>query len=270
MQSWLEKTERELLILGYSSRTIKNYLRCIRAYLRFIRDNARENKEEAIRDFLLSLKERGLSAQSMNLNLAAVKFFYYKILKVDDKINVRTSKRRKKLPVVLSVQEIERIVACVANRQHRLMIELAYGSGLRVGEVVSLQVRDFDLDKLCIHVKNAKGGKDRVTVLSEVLKHDLRPFLCEKQGVDLVFVNNRGGKYSTRTLQAVFGVALQKSGIKKDASFHSLRHSFATHLLELGTDVRYVQTLLGHQSIRTTQHYTQVTSLALQGIKSPL
>lgn len=269
MQLLLDKTKRELVIRGYSQKTVKSYLGYIKAYLNYVNKNKKESKEEAIKDFLLDLRNRGLSSQTINLSLNAVKFFYREILKVPEKIDIKFAKRSSKIPVVLSHKEIQKIIDCIKNRQHRLMIELAYSAGLRISEVINLRVRDVDLEELVIHIKGAKGKKDRISVISELIRHDLRDFLCGKQGGELVFLSNRGEKYSTRAIQNVFEQALKRADIKKQATFHSLRHSFATHLLEQGTDVRYVQALLGHQNIRTTQIYTKVTNPILKNIKSP-
>jgi site-specific recombinase XerD len=150
------------------------------------------------------------------------------------------------------------------------MISLGYACGMRVSEVVKLKVFDLDLDELIVHIKAAKGKKDRISVLAGSLLDDLRNIIADKNSNDYVFASNRGGKLTTTSLQKMFRKSLGIAKIKKPATFHSLRHSFATHLLENGTDVRYVQELLGHSNIRTTQIYTQVTNPKLKNIKSPL
>ena len=146
---------------------------------------------------------------------------------------------------------------------------MVYGAGLRVSEVIDLRVKDIDFEELTLHIKQAKGKKDRITVFPEKLKASIQNSITGKDRDDFVFSSERGGKLTTRTAQKVFGNSLGKAGIKKEATFHSLRHSFATHLLENGVDIRYVQELLGHQNIRTTQRYTQVTNPKLKNIKSP-
>ncbi|MBD3280221.1 tyrosine-type recombinase/integrase [Candidatus Dojkabacteria bacterium] len=147
---------------------------------------------------------------------------------------------------------------------------MAYGAGLRVSEVVNLKVRYINLENLVLHVKSCKGNKDRITIFFENIKESLNKVISAKDKDEYVFSSERDGKLTTRTAQKIFANALKKTGIKKDASFHSFRHSFATHLLENGTDIRYVQELLGHANIRTTQRYTQVTNPQLRNIKSPL
>lgn len=149
-------------------------------------------------------------------------------------------------------------------------MEIAYGAGLRVSEVRDLRIRDIDFDQMFIHLKLAKGKKDRITLLPTQCVPFLQEMIVGKLGTVLVFESERGGKLSIRTFQKVFHQACTRAGIIKKVHFHSLRHSFATHLLEGGTDVRYVQKLLGHDQIRTTQLYTQVTNPALRQIRSPL
>ncbi|MBU1446559.1 tyrosine-type recombinase/integrase, partial [Patescibacteria group bacterium] len=205
-----------------------------------------------------------------NMAGQAIKFFYHEILKVPFKIDVKLSKKHQKLPIILSRDEMKTILISTRNHKHRLMIALAYGAGLRVSEVVSLKVQDINFAESNIHLKQAKGNKDRITILPAKLLSDIQKLVSFKERNDFVFESERGGKLNTRTLQKVFQNALKKAGIHKNATFHSLRHSFATHLLENGTDIRYVQALLGHANIRTTQLYTQITSLGIQSIQSPL
>ena len=183
---------------------------------------------------------------------------------------MKFAKRSKKLPIVLSREEINKIIETLPNKKHKLLISLAYGAGLRVSETINLKTKDVDLGELVVHLKDAKGKKDRITIFPEKIKSDIINITNCKDKNDYIFESERGGKLTERTAQKVFENALRRADIKKDATFHSLRHSFATHLLENGVDVRYVQELLGHQNIRTTQIYTQVTNPKLKNIKSPL
>ena len=169
----------------------------------------------------------------------------------------------------MSREEIEKIIKATDNAKYKLMISLVYACGLRVSEVINLRVADLDINELVVHIKGAKGKKDRISILPERLQNDLRNIIAGKDASDFVFSSNRGGKLTSTSLQKMFRKSLAKAQIKKPATFHSLRHSFATHLLENGTDVRYVQELLGHANIRTTQIYTQVTNPKLKNIKSP-
>ena len=270
MQLYLNQTERELKIRNYSQKTIKSYLYGLTKYFSFKKYNLDSIDIENIKNFLLACQQKGISASTRNLFLNAVKFFYRNVVKTNRKINIHSAVKIKSLPVVLSRTEIKEITNNIKNLKHKLLVSLSYGSGLRVSEAINLKVQDIDFDELTIHLKNAKGKKDRITILPEKLKADLQNLCAGKDKNDFVFASERGGKLTIRTAQKVFQNSLFKTKISKPATFHSLRHSFATHLLENGVDVRYVQELLGHQNIRTTQRYTQVTNPKLKLIKSPL
>jgi len=269
MENVLDKTERMLKLRNYSPKTRKAYLLYIKEYAIFAKKAGIKNKQKAIEEFLLDKHGRKQSPQTINLALNAVKFLYTEVFKDPQKIDLKFAKRSKKLPIVLSRAEIEKIIEDTDNSKYKLMISLGYACGLRVSEVVSLKVADLDIDELVVHIKNTKGKKDRISVLPEKLKNDLRNIVAGKNAGDYLFDSNRGGKLTTTSLQKMFRKSLDKAKINKSATFHSLRHSFATHLLENGTDVRYVQELLGHSNIRTTQIYTQATNPKLKNIKSP-
>ncbi|ODS42931.1 MAG: hypothetical protein MSIBF_06635 [Candidatus Altiarchaeales archaeon IMC4] len=270
METYLSQVENELRLRNYSPKTIKIYLRCIEDFFKTKKDSIEGADINFIRGFLLNKQDRGLAPQTVNLYLNAIKFFYRDIIKSPQKIDLKFAKRPKKLPVVLSRDEISRIIEKVDNKKHKMIISLSYGAGLRVSETTNLKIKDVDLEELTIHLKGAKGNRDRITIFPKKLKIGLYELISLKNKEDYVFASERGGKLTERTAQKIFENSLKKSGITKDASFHSLRHSFATHLLENGVDVRYVQELLGHQNIRTTQIYTHVTNPKLKNIKSPL
>lgn len=270
MEQYLEQNKNELRLRNYSPKTIKSYLNCLRDYFNFKKINLETIDEENIKEFLLRKKDKNYAPQTINLYLNAIKFFYREVSKNYQKINIKFAKRTKKLPIVLSRQEIKKIIDSVKNLKHKLILSLAYGAGLRVSEAINLRVKDINLDELTIHLKNAKGKKDRITIFPGKIKNDIQNLIAGKNSNDYLFESERGGRLSERTLQKIFGKALKNAKIKKDATFHSLRHSFATHLLENGIDIRYVQELLGHQNIRTTQIYTQVSNPNIKRIKSPL
>jgi len=269
MQNYLDQVKIELKLRNYSSRTISVYLSCLKEYFMFLGKDYNNVDINNIKLFLLEKQDKRYASQTINLYLNAIKFFYREVVKSSIKIDLKFAKKSKKLPVILSREEINQLISSIKNNKHRLLIALAYGSGLRVSEVISLRVKDIQLEELVIHIKEAKGKKDRITVLPEKLRSDISLFIIGKDPIDYLFKSERGGKLSTRAAQKVFEQALKKVGIKKDATFHSLRHSFATHLLENGVDIRYVQELLGHSNIRTTQIYTHVTNPAIKNIKSP-
>lgn len=270
MDVYLKKLEDELRLRKYSPKTIKSYVACVTEYLRAKQTDFGLVDVDFIKQYLLSVIDKGMSSQTTNQKLQAINFFCFNVLKYHGKIDIRFAKTPSKLPIVLSRDEIQSILSEINNEKHNLIIALSYAGGLRVSEIVSLKVKDVNLAELIIHIKGAKGNKDRITVFPEKLTENIKKIISNKALDDYVFNSERGGKLNERTAQKIFEKALQKAGIKKEATFHSLRHSFATHLLENGTDVRYVQELLGHANIRTTQIYTQVTNPSLKNIKSPL
>lgn len=270
LEDLLIKIKQELRLRNYSRQTIKSYLFCLTDYFCYIKIVKKNPEENLIKKYLLRKQAKGLSSQTINLYLNAIKYFYKEIYKSRYPIKIKFAKKSSRLPIVLSKKEIKKIISHIENSKHKLMISIAYAAGLRVSEAASLKIKDISLDELTIHLKNAKGKKDRITIFPEKLVSSMKEFIYNKSQEDFVFESNRGGKLTTTSLQKIFKKALGKAGIKKDATFHSLRHSFATHLLENGVDVRYVQELLGHQNIRTTQIYTQVTNPKLKNIKSPL
>ena len=270
MDVYLKKLEDELRLRRYSPKTVSAYIYCVANYLKAKQSNLDVVDVDFIKQYILSKIDEGKSSQMSNQNLQAINFFCWNVLKFRGKIDVRFAKTPSKLPIVLSRAEIEKILSVIDNEKHNLMIALAYSGGLRVSEIINLKVKDICLAELTVHIKDAKGGKDRITLLPEKLIGNIEKLITSKNLNDYVFASERGGKLTERTAQKVFENALAKAGIKKEATFHSLRHSFATHLLENGVDVRYVQELLGHANIRTTQIYTKVTNPALRKIKSPL
>ena len=240
---------------------------CFKTFLREFEGDPRHLDAAAIKEFLVSKRDSGYASSTINLYLNAIKFFYRYVIGYWEDVDIQFMKRRKRIPAVLSREEIFSIIEKIKNPKHKLMVSLAYGAGLRVSEVISLKTKDVLLDDFLLHIRNSKGGRDRLTVFPRKLKDEIREFIGSKD--QYLFESNRGGKLSPRTLQKIFKKALEEAGIKKDASFHSLRHSFATHLLENGEDISCIQKLLGHQDIKTTQIYAQVTKNRLRGVQSP-
>jgi site-specific recombinase XerD len=269
MDVYLKKLKDELWLRNYSPKTVKSYVGCVAEYLRVKQVGLDLVDIDFIKRYLLSKIDRGMSSQTINQSLQAINFFCWNVLKFHGKIDIRFAKTPSKLPVVLSRDEIEKIINSINNDKHRLLISLAYASGFRVSETTNLKIKDLNLAELTIHIKGAKGNKDRITVFPNKLSKEIEKLIAGRNLNDHVFASERGGKLTTRTAQKIFKNALKKSGIQKEATFHSLRHSFATHLLENGVDVRYVQELLGHANIRTTQIYTKITNPMLKNIKSP-
>jgi site-specific recombinase XerD len=266
----LKKIEKEFILANYSPRTRKAYLLYIKDYIGFCKKFKFKDKAEAVEQFVLSKHKRGLAPQTINLALNAVKFLYLRVFGDKERINIKCVKRNKNLPVVLSKKEIEKIISVTKNKKYRLIISLAYCSGLRISEVLNLKVRDLNIDELLVYIRKSKGNKDRISILSKNITTNLGKIIAFKNNNDYLFESNRGGKLCNRSAQNMFKKSLKLAEINKPASFHSLRHSFATHLLENGTNLRYIQKLLGHSNVRTTQTYTEVSNPALKNIKSPL
>lgn len=266
---YLDKLRIELKLRNYSQRTISAYSSCLDDFFISVPDYESFDIDK-IKEYLVGKFEQKYAPQTVNLHLNAIKFFYKEILGLQEKINIKFAKKNKSLPVVLSKSEVNLLLDNIENPKHHLMICLAYGSGLRVSEVVNLKVKDIDLRELLVRVREAKGKKDRVTILPEKLANKINVFLLDRNPDEYLFMSERGGRLSTRTLQKVFERAARTIRLTKPATFHSLRHSFATHLLESGVSIRYVQELLGHANIQTTQIYTKVTNPAIKNIKSPL
>ena len=266
----LKKLQEQMLITGFSKSTIQSYSNCARKIYQHFQKPLDQISEAEFKQFLVLLVQKNYSPFTLNQYHASMKYVIEKVYQKTFVFNFPYAKRHKKLPIVLSASEIKLIIEATANPKHKILLSISYGAGLRVSEAINLKVKDLDLEGLMINIKQAKGHKDRITVLPDKLVNNLRNLIAGKLSNDYVFESERGGTLTLRTAQKVFANALKKSGIQKEATFHSLRHSFATHLLENGVDIRYVQELLGHANIRTTQIYTHVTNPLLKNIKSPL
>jgi len=259
-----------LKIRKLSQKTIKSYIYYNRVFLDFVGKSARQITASDIRNYLEYLADKNCSSSTLNLAYNALKLYYGEIYKRRFFVNIPRAKKVKKLPIVLSGKEIKRFFSVFQNVKYKLMFVLMYASGLRISEIVKLRVCDIDFDNTVLWVRSGKGGKDRQSLLPEILIKVLKRWVSDKDVDDFVFGSIRGGSLTERSVQKMFVKHLKLAGIKKEATCHSLRHSFATHLLESGTDIRYIQELLGHKRIETTQIYTKVTNKNLKNIKSPL
>ena len=193
----------------------------------------------------------------------------FEIIGKKSEFNLPFYKKESKLPEVLNKKEVLDIINSTKNSIHRLIIQLIYSSGLRVSEIINLQPKDLDIERNILVVRQGKGAKDRITLLSPLLKEDLLKHLLKNSPKKYLFESNRGGKYSKRTIEEIIS-KISKKTTQKKVTPHTLRHSFATHLLENGTDIRYIQKLLGHKNLRTTQIYTHIANSDIAKIKSPL
>lgn len=227
-----------------------------------------------VRDFLVHLRdERGLKPMTIKGYVAALKFLYTATLDRPEVVRPWLSPRvQRKLPVVLSGTEVETVLAAVKSITYRAVLMTTYGAGLRISEACRMQVADIDSKRMLIHVRNGKGGKQRYTMLCDHLLKVLREYWRRKRPTgDYLFPGQKKGAHLTkRSVRKVLHQAIKDCGIDKHVTPHVLRHSFATHLLNAGTDIRTIQVLLGHSSIQTTQIYTQVSPLHVSRVQSPL
>ncbi len=267
---------RRLQLLTYSSNTIKTYKNEFAAFLLMLKHHPADTltPEQVKRYVLYCINTLKLSENTIHSRLNALKFYYEQVLKMD-KIFVEIPRPKKpfQIPKVLGESEIGRLFSALENKKHKAILFTAYSAGLRVSEVVNLKIQDIDSDRMQIYVQNSKGKKDRYVMLSVVLLDILRMYLLQyvpRPKIYLFEGNEPGEPISSRAAQHIFWTARTKAGIRKEVGFHSLRHSFATHLLEKGVDIRYIKDLLGHFSISTTNRYLHVKRESLVNILSPL
>ncbi len=247
------KLIEEIKLRRYSHQTGKSYISIVRSFL------ASAKKP---RDFLLSNSTK--SKSTMRGAYFALKFFYENVLNTQFDEKIPLARKSLKLPLVLSKEEIHKMIGSMNNLKHKLVVMFLYYAGLRLDEARNIRWQDIDFDRELIHLKTAKGDRERVIFLHEKLIDMLKMYGVNKDG--LIFTSQRDGKYNKRTIQQIVKYASQKVGIMKNVTPHTLRHSFATHLLENGADIRYIQQLLGHKDLKTTQIYTHVANKDIKNL----
>ncbi|MDP7079159.1 MAG: tyrosine-type recombinase/integrase [Candidatus Undinarchaeales archaeon] len=268
----LEEMRRELVARRYSPRTAKAYLRFVREFLGFANKPAGDIDNSDIRRFLAYLSEkRCLSDSTLNQAANAIRFLYWRVYDKRFDYTYCRPKKAKRLPIVLRRDEMARLLDAIPIMRNKLIIMLLYGSGLRVGEAVRLRPEDIDHERGVIFVRNGKGKKDRYTVLSSITRDYLTQYCSEHRPRTWIFeVGERKGHVHERTVQHAIVRARRRAGIDKRVTTHTLRHSFATHLLEDGANLFHIKKLLGHKHIQTTLKYTHMTTKDVARIRSPL
>jgi len=264
MDGLLLKLEQELKKRNYSKKTIKSYVHSVKKYLEFSKSLGLNKK--GVDDYIIKfLKEKNPSTVAKDV--FAIKFFFKNVL--NEELSLPTIKRNKTLPEILTSEEVRKLIKNTSNIKHKLIVKFLYGCGLRVSEIVNLKKENVNFEERLIHIELGKGKKGRFVKIPESVFEALESY-CKLSESDILFPSNRGWKLTAATIQAILKNSAKKAGIKKRVYPHLLRHSFATHLLEQGTDLRIIQKLLGHSSIKTTQIYTQISQASVKNIKSPL
>lgn len=265
------KLETELKLRGFTQATIRSYMAQNRRFLSFINKPSSEITEEDIRIYLGHLiSEKNLKPASVSLALSSLRFLYEGMMKKKLFIDIKPPKIEKKLPTVLTKYEIKKMLESVKNPKHKLLIQFLYASGLRVSECVKIKMDDIDLNEKLGRVIAGKGKKDRNIILSDALIKSISLHLKKrKEQSDYVFAN-KDSHISVRMAQKIVHETARKAGIKRRVFCHAIRSTFATHLLEAGTDIRVIQELLGHSSISTTERYTRVSTEQIKKVRSPL
>jgi integrase/recombinase XerD len=219
--------------------------------------------------YLVEVRQISTSYQIQAIN--AIKFYFEKVIKGPRRVYyIERPREEKFLPSVLSEAEVKKIIENISNLKHKCLIMTCYSAGLRISEALNLKPADIDSKRMMIHIRGGKGKKDRITLLSSRLLEILREYYRLYKPVEYLFTGQMGGQYSERSAQLVLKEAARRAGITHHVTLHTLRHSFATHLLEKETDLRYIQSLLGHSCPKTTQIYTHITTKGFDQIKNPL
>lgn len=262
----------ELVRRNYGERTIKTYVGAVAAIARKFKKSPDKLTADEVRAWQLSMREQGRSFSTYNTHSCALRFFFrYVDPRGDDlTILVPFARRERKLPTILSQDEVRALLASIADGRDRVMVTVAYACGLRVSELASLRVVDVDGARKLLHIHAGKGRKDRLVPLSESLLSLLRDYYRIYRPKEWLFVGSRGGHVVDRTVQRAVREAGVRAGMKKKVTPHTLRHCFATHMLEAGVDLRTVQSMLGHNNIATTIRYHHVARQVVTAMKSPL
>lgn len=269
----LKRLQEQITLKGYSEHTLRTYSLEFAQLLYVLKSYPVDNlTPERLRSYFLYCYNKLKHSESeIHSRINAVKFYFEQVLHHPKMfIDIPRPKKPQKLPKMLNKTDIKRIIEKTENTKHRLILKLCYGMGLRVSEVIALKLTDIDSNTMMVRVEQGKGKKDRMVPLPASTLNELRSYYMQYRPKNYLFEGQMGGQFSIRSAQQVFRLALDRVGIKKAIGIHGLRHSYATHLLETGTDIRFIQELLGHNSIKTTQIYTHITDVSKSNVKSPL
>ncbi len=273
MNKIMDKYRKLLIQKRYSDNTIKTYCNYFKDFCVFFENSKLENiSTTQINTYILTLiQQKNISTSQQNQRINAIKFYFEKVLGREKQYyELHRPRKENKLPKVLSKNEVKTIFASTDNIKHKCILMLIYSAGLRRSELLNLKPADIDSERMLIHILGAKGNKDRNSLLSDNLLKLLREYYRKYRPLEYLFEGQDGGKYSPTSVANILKKASFKAGIRKNVTPHMLRHSFATHLLEQGTDLRYIQELLGHESSKTTEIYTHVSKKAIDKIKNPV
>ena len=273
MRELRQKMIDEMTIRGFSVKTQEAYISAVAGLAGYYKESPEKITKKMIKEYLVYLiRDRELAWNSCNVVVSGLKFFYtHTIGRASESLKIPARKKIRRLPEILSKEELERLFVALSNQKHRALLMATYAAGLRVSEVVGLKVTDIDSKRMMIRVQQGKGRKDRYTILSERLLKELRIYWKMYHPTVWLFSGqDKRRPLTTRSALAIYNSAREKAGITKGNGIHTLRHCFASHLLEYGVNIRTIQMLMGHTSIHTTMIYLQVTRKQLSETQSPL
>ncbi|MFH1503368.1 MAG: site-specific tyrosine recombinase/integron integrase [Candidatus Diapherotrites archaeon] len=269
-EEFLQKLEVELKISKNSEYTLRNYLDSNKRFLKSINKNPEKIIEEDVKAYIAKNLSKS-SSSSIIIFLSALKYSFLNVLKKDITLGIKRPKREKRLPTVLTKEEIKKLFEVLDTKKSKIMVSFMYACGFRVSELINLKLDNLDFNEKTGKVLQGKGKKDRIFNIPEFLLKDLKEQTeKQKENKEIYLFTGLKGKLSERNLQKIVSKAGKRAGINKEVHCHTLRHSFATHLLENGTDIRKIQELLGHADLSTTQIYTHISTEELKKIKSPI
>jgi len=270
----ITKMVETLKLKGYSDSTIKTYKNEFEQFLIALKNNSTEDCDsQKVRSYLLYCKDYlKLSENTLHSRINALKFYFEQVLYREKMFfkEIPRPKKHSQLPKTIHAGDIKKMFDVTANLKHNTALKLCYGMGLRLSEIVNLKISDIDSRNMQVFIERGKGKKDRYVNLPYSILEQLRAYYKQYRPKKFLFEGQNGSQYAKRSLQNVFKTAMKKANINKRVGIHSLRHSYATHLLEQGTDIRFIQELLGHRDLKTTLIYTDVTNNSIRSVKSPL